>query len=187
MTNVSRNIIFLPLLHIEVCNMNKSIELPCGSVVGIGKLKVFASDSFSHEIPTLSFTVSKDESGYFTATCIQLVLEGDGGTPDSAISNMQNTVVSFLTKLFSTEKTKGSAWEQLHELYNDSISREYWNAYRDMQLNLAEQGISTDTKQMYINEIIKLKERIAELEGIIASDLVKPFTAKIVAYQETAA
>jgi hypothetical protein len=167
--------------------MNTSIELPCGVVVGIGKLKVFASDYFSHEIPTLSFTVAKDDSGCFTATCIQLVLEGDGRTPDAAISNMRNTVLDFLTRLFSTEKTKDSAWAQLHELYNDSISGDYWKAYRDMQLNLAEQGISTDTKQIYIDEITELKKRIVELEGIIASDSKKSFTVKIVDYQESAA
>ena len=169
------------------CDMNNNIELPCGLVVGIGKLKVFASKSLPHEIPTLSFTVAKDKSGCFTATCIQLVLEGDGGTPDAAITNMQNTVVNFLTKLFSTGKTKGTAWEQLHELYNNSIAKDYWNAYRDMQLNLAERGISTDSKQIYLDEITELKKRIAELEGIIASNLTKSFTTKIVDYQELAA
>ena len=116
--------------------MTNGVDIPCGVVVGIGNLKILASDSFPHGIPTLSFTVAKDKSGCFTATCIQLVLEGDGETPEMAIINMLNTVISFLTKLFSTEKTKGTAWEQLHELSNDNITKDYWNAYRDMQLNM---------------------------------------------------
>ena len=114
-------------------------------------------------------------------------VEGDGEPPAAAIENMKDNAVYFLNELFTREKTKNNAWKQLHELYSDPTSKEYWNAYHDMQLNWAEKGISTDTKQIYIDEIAELKKRIADLESIIASAMPQTVTAKIVEYQEPAA
>ena len=167
--------------------MKDNIVLPCGTVVGIGKLKVFVSNSFPHEIPTLSFTVAKDEKGCFTATCIQLVIEADGDTPNAAIKNMQGRVIYFLNTLFTKQETKDFAWEQLHELYNTTVMQQYWQAYRDFQLNLAENGVSTDTKRVYQEEISKLKQRIIDLEAMLGLESIREIETKIVEYQENAA
>lgn len=167
--------------------MKNNVVLPCGTVVGIGKLKVFVSKSFPHEIPTLSFTVAKDETGCFTATCIQLVIEADGDTPNAAIRNMQERVIYFLNTLFTKQETKDFAWEQLHEFYNTAIMEQYWQAYRDFQLNLAESGVSTDTKRVYQEEINKLRQRIVDLEAMIGWQNEHKIETKIVEYQENVA
>lgn len=46
-----------------------AIRVPTGEVVGIGKLKVFATKEFPHEIPTFSFLVAKADDGRFLASC----------------------------------------------------------------------------------------------------------------------
>ena len=158
-----------------------------GVAVGIGKLKIFASEKFPHEIPTFSFIVSKDKSGSFTATCLQLVIDGYGDTPNAAAENMQEHVVDFLDTLFSQKSPRIPAWEQLHNLYSEPVMTEYWNAYHDMQLNLAERGVCTDTRRVYLAEIAELKKRIADLEAIVGTPAQEKFTARIVDYQETAA
>lgn len=62
--------------------MRKIRDIESGKVVGIGKLKIFMTEEFQHEIPTLSFVMAKDNSGHFVATCIPLIVEGVGETPD---------------------------------------------------------------------------------------------------------
>lgn len=100
---------------------------------------------------------------------------------------MQGRVIYFLNTLFTKQETKDFAWEQLHELYNTTVMQQYWQAYRDFQLNLAETGVSTDTKRVYQEEISKLKQRIIDLEAMLGLESIREIETKIVEYQENAA
>lgn len=161
--------------------MKGSITIPTGKVIGIGKLKVFATDAFPHEIPTLSFLVSRAEGGMFVSTCIQLMLDSEGETPNQACDRLKNLVLHHLNTLF--EKCKENSWESLHKSFNDNFSAPYWDAYRDFQLNLAEQGISTDTKTALYKRITELEGQINDLRAMIDNSN-KSLSAKIVDYQE---
>lgn len=167
--------------------MTERVLLPSGVAVGIGKLKIFASEEFPHEIPTFSFIVTKNDTGTFTATCLQLIIDGCGDTPNSATVNMREHVIDFLDTLFSMKNHRVSAWDQLHNLYSESIMAYYWKAYHDIQLNLAENGVCTDMRKIYMDEITELKKRIADLEAIVNTTAKEKFTARIVDYQEPAA
>lgn len=164
--------------------MEKSIKVPTGKVVGIGKLKVFTTEDFPFVIPTLSFIVSRAENGMFVATCIQLMLDSEGETPTQAYDGLKNIVLHHLDVLFSKDKT--IAWNFMHESFNDDVGTEYWKAYRNFQLNLAEQGISTDTKTALYKRISELEEQINDLKAMIDNTNVR-FSAKIVDYKEQAA
>lgn len=164
--------------------MKENITVPTGKVVGIGKLKVFTTEEFPYEIPTLSFLVSRAEGGMFVATCIQLMLDSEGETPNQACDGLKNIVLHHLNVLFS--RSGNSAWDSLHETVNDDFSASYWKAYRDFQLNLSEQGISTDTKTALYKRISELERQINDLRAMIDNSNVR-LSAKIVDYQERAA
>lgn len=165
--------------------MNFNVFVPAGIVVGIGKLKIFVTSSFPFEIPTLSFLVAKTGDGNFVSTCIQLMIDGEGETPTSAINSLKGNVLDYLKTLFGSEY-KDSAWDSLHDLFNDDFSNSYWKAYRDIQLNLAQNGISTDSKSALYELINKLQKQISDLEEVINKD-EKDISVKVVDYQEPAA
>ena len=164
--------------------MENEITTVAGKAVGIGKLKVFATNDFPHEIPTLSFIVSRSDDGMFIATCIQLMLDSDGETPYQACNGLKSLVLHHLDTLFS--RCGDDAWDLLHESFNDDFSSPYWKAYRNFQLNLAERGISTDTKTALYGRISELERQINDLRAIIDNSDVR-LSAKIVDYQERTA
>lgn len=165
--------------------MKDDISVPAGKVVGIGKLKIFISDDFPYEIPTFSFLVAKTDDGKFVATCIQLLIDGDGETSASAIDRLCSHIVGHLKMLFDGENVI-DAWTQLHDSFNDDFANSYWKAYRDIQLNLAEQGISTDSKSVLYGVIAKLKKQIVDLKEAIDRK-ESGIEVKLVDYQEPAA
>lgn len=161
--------------------METEITTSVGKVVGIGKLKIFATPDFPHEVPTLSFIVSRAESGMFVATCIQLMLDSEGETPNQACDGLKNIALHHLNMLFG--RGEAVAWNSLHGAFNDDVSDLYWKAYKDFQLNLAEQGISTDTKTVLYERISELERQINDLRAMIDNSNVR-FSVKIVDYQE---
>lgn len=84
--------------------MKNSVSVPSGEVVGIGKIKVFFTENFPHEIPTLSFIVAKTDDGRFVASCIQLVTDGEGASEEEAINCMEENCRSYLDSIFSDDK-----------------------------------------------------------------------------------
>lgn len=164
--------------------MKANITVPAGDVVGIGKLKVFSTQDFQHEIPTLSFLVAQTPTKDFHAQCIQLCMDGNGITPNAAIDAMCNNCISYLHMIFENEKMKGKEWNMLHELFtmeNDDL----WTAYHDVQLNLAEQGRSVDFKEALCKRIGDLEKQIADLRALMESK--QRFDIKVVDYEEQAA
>ena len=62
----------------------------------------------------------------------------------------------------------------------DKSSSEYWNAYRDMQLNLAEHGIDLkfEREKFYEERIQELQRQIERLKEVSGE-----FQVEVVAYQ----
>ena len=159
--------------------MRQDITVPTGRVVGVGKLKVFSSDDFPYIIPTLSFVVARTEKGEYTASCMQLLLDGAADNEKEAVERLNKSCKNFLQQLFHRLEPT-DAWEQLHELMEDKSSSEYWNAYRDMQLNLAEHGIDLkfEREKFYEERIQELQMQIERLKEVSGE-----FQVEVVAYQ----
>lgn len=165
---------------------NKRVCVSRGEVIGIGKLKVFPSVNFAYEIPILSFMVIKTSEKY-VSICVQLFIEGSGDTADEAQKAMQASCYSFLQINFSHEYCRENAWENLKNLFkSNELNNELWNAYREIQLILAENGVCTDIK-------IRMKRRIEDLEKQIVELTVNKekekedndfFYLEIVKYEE---
>lgn len=159
--------------------MRQDITVPTGKVIGIGKLKVFASDDFPYIVPTLSFVVARTEEGEYTASCMQLLLDGAADNEIDAVERLNKGCKNFLQQLFHRLEP-ADAWEQLHELMEDSASQDYWIAYRDMQLNLAEHGIDLkfERDKFYEARIQELQRQIERLKEVSGE-----FQVEVVAYQ----
>lgn len=159
--------------------MKNSVSVPAGKVVGIGKIKVFFTENFPHEIPTLSFIVAKTDDGRFVASCIQLVTDGEGASEEEAINRMEENCRSYLDSIFSDDKIK--PWDELRDLFSEPME-EYWSAYRSMQVNFAERGISTSIQSALEEKIKQLNSEIAALkENNSQTNL------KVVVYQKAVA
>lgn len=143
--------------------MKESITVPTGKVVGIGKLKVFATEDFPFVIPTLSFLVAKSEDKVFTATCMQLVLDVSASDENVAVRCLAEGCCNFLKSLFRDSENKDNAWLQLHELFNSEDVKDFKTAYADAQLNLSEKGIEIKSKYEEYLEA-RLNEISEELE-----------------------
>lgn len=160
--------------------MESMVRVPTGEVVGIGKLKVFATKEFPHEIPTFSFLVAKTDDGRFVASCLQMVTDGEGDSEQEAIESMNRGCLGYLKTIFDNSK-KVNPWDMLRELFNEPLE-EYWNAYKTMQINLAEKGINTDFQAALEKQIKQLTE---ELDAYKKNR--KFMDSKIVLYQKRAA
>ena len=133
--------------------MNKTVKVSRGDVVGIGKVKIPRTAEFNHEIPMLSFLVIEEANGSFISSCIHLQIDGYGAADDVAVDNMINNINGLLKSNFSRLSFE-DAWMNLKDLSHiDNDTAELWNAYRDVQFNLASMGIPTDSVE-------NLKKRI---------------------------
>lgn len=143
--------------------MKENITVPTGTVVGIGKLKVFTTEEFPFVIPTLSFLVAKSGDGTFTATCMQLALDVSASDERIAVKFLAEGCSGFLKTLFRDSQNREAAWSQLHELFKSSDVQDFKDAYVDAQLNLSEKGVEIKSKYEEYLEA-RLKEISQELE-----------------------
>lgn len=142
--------------------MKTKIIIPTGEVVGIGKLKVFTTKSFKFIIPTLSFIVARDGDCYI-ASCLHLLLDASAKNINDAVDRLCKVCEDFMISIF--ENNESDAWDQLHELFTSHCLTEFWDAYRDVQLNLSEKGINTDGT--FINSLTsKIEEKNKEIEKL---------------------
>lgn len=141
--------------------MKREIRIPTGIVTAIGKFKVFRTEQFNYNIPTLSFIVAKKD-GVFTASCLHLLLDASGKNDMEAIKSLQDACVDFLSDLF--KQGDETAWEQLHDLFTADCISEFWNGYRDFQLNLSEKNVSTESTmvQVLTKKIEQLQKELDE-------------------------
>jgi hypothetical protein len=144
--------------------MNQLVTISRGNVVGIGKLKVFPSNTFPYEIPMLSFLVVQEQENVYSSICIHLHIDGDGASPEEARENMKDHILEFLYENFKKNRAKGPAWDHLNELFQiDDTTRELWNAYRTSQIKYSQNGIQTDISAELLDNIEKLQNQINRL------------------------
>ncbi len=158
--------------------MKPAVTVPTGDVVGIGKLKVFPTKEFPHEIPTLSFLVAKAEDGRFVASCLQMLIDGEGDSEEDAIKSMERGCVGYLDTIFASKKT--NPWEVLLELFTEPLG-DYWNAYKTMQINFAKKGISTSLQTVLEKKIRQLEDELDKYKN----NKLPP--SKVVSYQKKVA
>ena len=145
--------------------MNQIIKVSRGNVVGIGKVKIPRTSEFNYEIPMLSFLVIEEAKENFISSCMHLQIDGYGIADDIAVDNMINNIDNFLKVNFS-KLSKEDAWLNLMDLSHvDNETMELWNAYRDVQFNLASMGIPTDSVDNLKKRIDQLQQRIAQLKS----------------------
>jgi hypothetical protein len=139
--------------------MNQTVKISRGDVVGMGRIKISKTPEFSYEIPMFSFLVLKDADNSYVSSCIHLQLDGYGKTDDAAVESMASGICNFL-KVNFTKLSIEDAWLNLMDLCHtdDPATIELWNAYHDVQFNLASEGIPTDNFE-------KLQKKITELES----------------------
>jgi hypothetical protein len=147
--------------------MSSAITVSRGEVVGIGKIKIFPSNSRPYEIPMLSFLVVKERENVYTSICIHLRIDGDGASPEEARENMKEHILDFLHGNFTEERAQGPAWDYLKELFLlDDTTRELWDAYRALQVKFSQDGIKTDITAELLDRIKGLQDQIDKLNAV---------------------
>lgn len=135
-----------------------------GEAVAIGEFKIRNSEEFPYEVPRLSYIIIHDSKTTYVSTCIDLHIDGDGGTPEEAEANMGKNVFEFLCANFAKNRSKGRAWDFLKELMtiNDN-SKQLWNAYSYCKIELGRGGLKTDLASDLIDRVTVLKSEIERL------------------------
>jgi len=141
-----------------------NIVISRGEVVGIGKIKVFPSNSLPFEIPMLSFLVVREQENTYASICIHLRIDGDGASPEEARESMKDHIIEFLYANFSGTRSEGAAWDHLKELFLlDEAAHELWDAYRTAQIRYSQSGINTDITAELLDRIEHLQNQINRL------------------------
>jgi len=147
--------------------VNRIVRISRGNVVGIGKLKVFPSNTLPYEIPMLSFLVVQEQENTYSSICIHLHIDGDGASPEEARENMKDHIIEFLYENFKGNRAEGPAWDHLKELFKiDDTTRELWDAYRTSQIKYSQDGIQTDITSELLDRIERLHNQISRLMTI---------------------
>lgn len=146
-----------------------NFDLSCvsiGNAVAVGKIRLVPSDEMNHHMPMLHFIVLRDSGGTYSATCIQLRVEGYGNTIDSSLDDLKKNVLDFVNGTFKNAPSVEDAYGSLYSnMEIDSWAAEWWNAYRKLQMKLSIRGIKTDFYEELEEEINSMKKRIADLES----------------------
>jgi hypothetical protein len=138
-----------------------------GEVVGIGKIKVFPSNNLPYEIPMLSFLVVEEQENTYVSICIHLHIDGDGASPEEARENMKDHIIEFLYTNFKGDRSEGTAWDYLNELFLlDADTSELWDAYRTAQIRYAKSGIQTDVTAELLDRIEHLQNQVNKLKTV---------------------
>jgi hypothetical protein len=153
-----------PPIHLDWF-MNQTVKVSRGDVVGIGKVKIPRTVEFNYEIPMLAFLVINENQAGFIASCMHLQIDGYGHAEDAAVNDMIDNISGFLKANFS-KLAIDDAWLNLKDLsHTDESTKELWNAYRDVQFDLAARGIPTDSVESLKKRISQLQFRVEQLES----------------------
>ena len=145
--------------------MDQTVKVSRGNVVGIGKVKIPRTYEFNYEIPMLSFLVIEESKDSFVSSCMHLHIDGYGTADDTAVEDMINSITYFL-KVNFTRLPVNDAWLNLKDLSHvDDATKELWDAYRDVQFNLAAKGIPTDSIEVLRKRISQMQHRIEQLKS----------------------
>jgi len=145
--------------------LNQTLRVSRGNVVGIGKVKIPRTQDFDYEIPMLSFLVIEESDNSFVSSCMHLRIDGYGTADDTAVDDMINNIDYFLKANF-TRLSPDNAWLNLKDLSHvNNDTNELWNAYRDVQFDLAAKGMPTDSVEILKKRIAQMQRRIEQLES----------------------
>jgi len=145
------------------------LETSRGKVIGIGRIKI-PKIIFNHEIPLLSFIVTKKDDGSFISTCIHLQMDGCGKTAKEARIDMVNNVLYLLRENFTAERYGKTFWLNLYRFFKANQNTcVLWDKYHLVQLMLAERGITTDRHSAYQKKIAELEAEVKKLKARIKS------------------
>jgi hypothetical protein len=153
--------------------MNESILISRGEVVGIGKVKMPKTSEFNYEVQLFSFLVIKKPDGFHISTCIHLRIDGYGKSAEDSYYDMFENIYYFLCKNFEKLSFE-DAWKNLEDLFmSDEWSRELWDAYHKVQIQLSMRGISTDNIEGLLKRIKQLEAKVKRLKSQEARSLEK--------------
>jgi hypothetical protein len=159
--------------------MTQMVKVSRGTVVGIGKLKIPRTPEFNYEIPMLSFLVINENQDNYVASCMHLRVDGYGKKEDLAVNDMIENISFFLKANFSKVSIE-DAWFNLKDVSRiDDTTKELWDAYRDVQFDLASIGITTDSVAILKKRIEQLQFRIKQLEkenALLKEDIIVDYT-----------
>lgn len=141
-------------------------QVSIGNAVAIGKIRLLPSEGFTHHMPMLHFIVLIDPQGIYSATCIQLRVDGYGNTINDSLDELKSNILSFVKGTFKNAPTVDDAYGSFFSLMEiDQWAAEWWNAYRKLQMKLSLRGVKTDFYEELEDEINSLKKRIADFES----------------------
>jgi len=192
---VQKTLVYQPDLCDTICmtdfekGMNYDLsQVSIGNAAAIGKIRLLPGDELKQRMPMLHFIVLKDSQGVYSATCIQLRVEGYGGDIKSSMGDLTKNVLDFVKGTFKNAPAAEDAYGSLYALMEiDAWAAEWWNAYRKLQMKLSMQGIITDLFEQQEAEIKSLKEEIARIQKSIRFRAkTHEFSAEIVDFREIA-
>jgi len=165
-------------------------QVSIGNAIAIGKIRLLPGYELKQRMPMLHFIVLKNSQGEYSATCIQLRVDGYGDDITSSLNHLKENVLDFVKGTFKNAPTVEDAYGSLYALMEiDAWATEWWNAYRKLQMKLSLQGIITDLFEQQEAEINFLKEKIADLQQKkrMEPKTKQEFSAEIVDLREIAA
>jgi len=163
-------------------------QVSIGNAVAIGKIRLFPGNELKQRMPMLHFIVLKNTQGVYSATCIQLRVEGHGNDIKSTMDALTKNVLDFVKGTFKNAPAIEDAYGSLYALMEiDAWATEWWNAYRKLQMRLSLQGIVTDLFEQQEAEIKSLREEITRIQKLKRFRAkTQEFSAEIVDFREIA-
>jgi hypothetical protein len=104
--------------------------------IGIGKMMINNLSSVWN-IPHIHFIINKTSEGIYEATNIEFILDASGNTIEEAVEGLSAITMYYIAKVMSP---KGVGFNEFIEKVNSRVMEGYWQAYRNIEFKLAEQG-----------------------------------------------
>jgi hypothetical protein len=150
--------------------------------IGIGKMMINNLSSVWN-IPHIHFIINKTSDGIYEATNIEFILDASGNTIEEAVEDLSGMTMYYISEVMSP---KGVGFNEFIEKANSRVMEGYWQAYRNIEFKLAEQGkdLSHDLSNK-INAAIKnmlaesIKQRINEIAENIVDTIITHINIEI--------
>jgi len=111
--------------------VKKTRSILGGKVIGVGRFKIGIQKDYTYN-NLLSFVNVKYSNKLYISTCINLRIDGSGGTKETAEKKMFENVLFFLGQNFKLLSHR-DALKNLQSLYeSDKISDKFWKPYEGM-------------------------------------------------------
>ncbi|MDR0305381.1 MAG: hypothetical protein LBI42_00940 [Chitinispirillales bacterium] len=136
---------------------------PCDDIVSLGKIKIPRVPTiFDHTIPIMCF-IATQKNRIYTATCINLLIDGQGSGLQEAKNDMISKVWTYLKNELNTKNIDDS-WSAILSRFNSKNGRRLWDKFNELTIDRAKKGISVDLDLESNARIRILEEEIKVLE-----------------------